>query len=116
VGERQADRVVAAGAAVDQKPAAPGAPRVGGESLGACERRLFRVGADVNALDPGRQVERQHLLAERLAQRGVGTRPSLVAGDVEAAGVASGVRDHRVEVGRRVLVHAGHVNAQRAGS
>ena len=78
---------------------------LGGELLGASERRLARVGPDVDPLDPGREVERQDLIAERLAQRRVGAGPALVAGDVEAAGVALGVGDQRVEVGRRVLVH-----------
>ena len=85
VGERQADRVVAARAAVDQEPAPPRAPGLGGEPLGELERRLGRIGADVDALDPGRDVEPQRRFAERLAQRRVGARPALVAGDVEAA-------------------------------
>ncbi len=94
-------RVVAARGAVDQEPAALRAPGLGGEPLGELERRLGRVGADVDALDPGRDVEPQRRLAERLAQRRVGARPALVAGDVEAARVAVGVGDERVEVGRR---------------
>ena len=44
------------GGAVDQEPAAPRAPGLGGEPLGPLERRVERVGADVDPLDPGRDV------------------------------------------------------------
>ena len=97
--------MVAARAAVDQEPAAPRAPGLGGQPLGELERGVGRVGADVDALDPGGDVELAAPVAERLAQRRVGARPALVAGDVEAAGVAVGVGDQRVEVGGRVLLH-----------
>ena len=44
-------------------------------------------------------------------QRRVRPRPALVSGHVKAARVAIGVFDQGVEVGRRVLLHPGHVNA-----
>ena len=62
-------------------------------------------GPDVDPLDAGRQVELEQPVAERLAQGRVRPRASLVAGDVKPAGVAIGVRDHRVEVRGRVLLH-----------
>ena len=54
---------------------------------------------------PAGMSSSQHPLAERLAQRRVGPGAALVPGDVEAAGVAIGVLDQRVEVGGRVLLH-----------
>ena len=68
------------------------------------------IGADVDALDPGRDVEPQR--RSPIASRSAGSAPgpALVAGDVEAARVAIGVGDQRVEVGSRVLVHARHVS------
>ncbi len=49
---------------------------------------------------PGRQVEQQRLLAERPRSARVGAAAALVAGDVEAARVAAGAVEQRVEVRR----------------
>ena len=105
MGEGEADRVVAARAAVDQEPAAPRPPGLGRQSLRERERHLGGIGPDVDALDAGRQVELEQPVAERLAQGRVRARAALVAGHVKPAGVAIGVRDHRVEVRGRVLLH-----------
>ena len=83
VREREAKSVVAARAAVDEKPAALRAPCLGGQPLCLLERRCGRIGADVDALDPGRDVEPQEPLADRLAQPRVRPPAALVAGDVE---------------------------------
>ena len=95
-------------AAVDEEPAPLRAPGVGGQPLRELERGLRRVRADVDPLDPGRDVEQQRRLADRLAKRRVGARAALVAGDVEAPGIAPDVVDERVEVGRLVLIHRLH--------
>ncbi len=74
VRERHADRVVAAGGAVVEEPAALRAPGLGGEPLALLERRRERVGPDVDALEPGRQVEQQRL-ARRSPRSAAGSAP-----------------------------------------
>ena len=106
VREREADRVVAAGGAVDQEPAAPRAPGVGGEPLGELEGRPRWIRADVDPLDPRGDVEAQGRLADRLTEGGIGSRPALVPRHVEAPRIAIGVSDQRVEVRSLVLIHA----------
>ena len=101
VGEGEADRVVAARGAVEQEPAALGAPGLGGEPLRALEGRRLR--ADVDSLDARRDVVQDRRLAEHLGQPRVAAG-ALVAGDVEAAGVARDVGGDRVEVGGFALV------------
>ena len=102
VAEGHARRVVSLRGAVDEKPRAPGPPRLGGEALGELERR--RVRAHVDALDQGGDVERERALADRVGQRRRRARPSLVARDVKAARVALHVREQGLQVGRPVLV------------
>ena len=82
--QREAQRVVALRRAVGEEPRARGAVGLGRELLGALVRR--RRGAEVDALDVLRDVERERAVADREAQPGVGARAALVAGDVEAAG------------------------------
>ncbi len=101
VGERQADRVVALRGAVDQEPAAARAPGAGGEPLGPLERGRLR--ADVDALGDRGDVVADADLADQLAHLRVGTRPALVPGHLEPAGIAGGVGEQRVDVGGRVL-------------
>ena len=84
VGEREADRVVAARAAVDEEPRALGAPGLGRELLGALEAVDGRVLADVDPGDPGRDVHLDRALPEGLDQAGIGAAAALVAGDDEA--------------------------------
>ena len=43
---------------------APRAPGLGGEALRALERRVERIGPDVDVLGPGREVQRQRFLAD----------------------------------------------------
>src|ERR687891_2573267 len=97
VGEGQAGRVVSLRGAVDQKPASPSPPGLGGQRLGLLEGR--RAGADVDSLDQSRDVMAKPLVSDQAPQGGVGARLALVARDVEAAGIALGVGDQRVEVG-----------------
>ena len=101
VGEGHADRVVSARGAVDQEPAALGAPGLGRETLRALEGG--RLGPDVDPLDARRDVVEDGGLAEGGDQAGVGAG-ALVAGDVEAPRVARDVGDERVEVGGFGLV------------
>ena len=85
--------------------------------LGLLKRDVERVGADVDSLHAGGEVEPQRRVADRGAQPGVGTGPALVAGDVEPPGIRRGVADERVEVGRLALVHeATVIPAARFGS
>ena len=100
--QREAERVVALGGAVGQEPRARRAVGLGGELLGALERR--RLGPEVDAVDVLRDVEHQRVLADRRDQPGVGARAGLVAGDVEARRAAEAVGDDGVEVGRGRLV------------
>ena len=100
--EREAERVVALAGAVGEEPRARGAVRLGGELLGALERRRLRP--EVDAVDVLRDVEHQRVLADRRHQPGVGARAGLVAGDVEARRAAEAVGHDRVEVGRGRLV------------
>src|SRR5690606_12250563 len=62
----------------------------------------------VDAADVLRDVERERVVAERVAQARVGARPALVAGDVEAAGAAEAVGDDGVEVRGGGLLAAAH--------
>ena len=55
---------------------------------------------------PAGKSSRRSRLADRLAQPRVGAGAALVAGDVEAAGIAIRVGDQRVEVRRLALIHA----------
>jgi hypothetical protein len=98
VGERKARHVVALRRAVQEKPRAPGTPRLRGELLRALPRR--RLGAEVDALDERRNVERQGAVAEGLAELGIRARAALVARDMEAAGPTGRIGAQRVEVGR----------------
>ena len=106
VRQRQADRVVALRGAVDQEPAALRAPGAGGEILRLLEGG--RLGADVDPLGDRGDVVAQADLADQLAHRRVGAGAALVAGDLEAAGVAGRVGEQRVDVGGRVLALARH--------
>ena len=101
-GEREAERVVALAGAVGQEPRARRAVGLGGELLGALERRRLRP--EVDAVDVLRDVEHQRVLADRGDQPGVRARAGLVAGDVEARGAAEAVGHDGVEVGRGRLV------------
>ena len=96
VGEGHADRVVSAGGAVDQEPAALGAPGLGREALRALE--WGRLGPDVDPLDAGRDVMEDGGLAEGVGQPGVGAG-ALVPGDVEPPRVRER-RRRRVRRGR----------------
>jgi hypothetical protein len=87
--------MVSAGRSVDQEPAPPGAPGSGRQTLRALERG--RLGADVDALDAGRDVVEDSGLAEGGYQGGVGAQP-LVPRDMKAPRVPSDVGDDRVEV------------------
>ena len=78
----------------------------GGELLRLLERG--RLGADVDPLGDRGDVVAQADLADQLAHRRVGARAALVAGDLEAAGVAGRVGEQRVDVGSRVLALARH--------
>ena len=106
VRQRHADRMVAARGAVDEEPRAPRAPGLGGEPLRLLEGRVERVGADVEVLGPGREVERERQIADGLAPARIGPTPALVTGDVEAPDLAFGEIDERVEIRGLVLVHA----------
>ena len=59
-----------------------------------------RLGAEVHAVGEGRDVERQRPRAEGLEQSLVGALAALVAGHVQARGVAPGVGEEGVEIGR----------------
>jgi hypothetical protein len=100
--QREAQRVVALRGAVGEEPRARGAVRLGGELLGALERR--RLGPEVDAVDVLRHVEHQRVVADRAAQAGVGPLARLVPGHVEARRAAEAVGDDRVEVRRGRLV------------
>ena len=102
--------MVALRRAVGQEPGARGAVGLGGELLGALERRRRR--AEVDAVDVLRDVELERLPADRGADAEVGAVARLVAGDVEAGRAAEPVRDDRVEVRRRGLVGRGHNTRQ----
>ena len=104
VGDREAGGDVALRGAVDQEPGAPRPPGLGGEELGALEGS--RLGADVDPLDQRGDVVTQPRGAGQLAQRRVGAGAALVARHVEAAGVAVGVGEERVQIGGLFL--AGH--------
>jgi hypothetical protein len=95
VGQRHADRVVAPGRTIQQKPAALGSPRLCGQSLGALEGG--RVRTDVDPLDPRGKVVQDCGLAQCLDQALVGPR-ALMPRDVEATRVARNIRDDGVEV------------------
>ena len=88
VGERQADRVVAAGAAVDQEPAAPRAPGLGGESLGASERRRVRSGPTSIPSIPAGMSSASARSPNASLSAGSAPGPPLWPGDVEARRVA----------------------------
>jgi hypothetical protein len=96
--QRQADRVAGLAGAVDEKPGAPGAPGRGGGPLRRLQRRL--AAAEVDAVYARRYVEREPL-AERGRELLARAGSALVAGDVEAAGVAAGVTLDGLEVRRR---------------
>src|SRR6185369_559363 len=95
-GEREAERVVALGGAVGEKPRAGGAVGLRRELLRSLERRRLR--AEVDAVDVLRDVELERLPADRGADAEVGSRPRLVARDVEAGRPAEAVGDDRVEI------------------
>ncbi len=114
VGERHADRVVAAGRAVDEEPAATRPPSLGGQRLRLLEGDVEGVGTDVDALDAGREVEAQAASPIALAKAGIGAGAALVPGDVEAARVGVGELDQGVEVRRPALIHGVHRSARAA--
>ena len=114
VRERQHRDVVALRGAVDQEPAAACSPGRGGERLGLLERR--RLGTLVDPRGERGDVEGDGSLAERLDEAGVGRAAALVAGDVEAAGVAVGVGAQRVEIGRLGLRRRLALTAQASGA
>src|SRR5262249_13751796 len=92
---------VSARGSVDEEPAALGAPGIGRQVLGPLERG--RLGPDVYPVDAGWEVVQDRLLAQGGDQGRIGSR-ALVAGNVEAAGIARDVGDDRVEVGSLGLV------------
>jgi len=102
VAQGEAGRMVPLRGAADQEPAALCAPRGGRKTLRPLEGG---VRADVDALDPGRDVVLEGRLPEGRNQRRVGSLAALVAGDVEPPGLALGVGDDGVEVRRLPLVH-----------
>ena len=102
LGEGEADGLVALGRTVGEKPRPLGSPRIGRHRLGLLERSRGR--AHVDAVDDHRNVERERLPAERLEQPGVGPRPTLVTGYVEAPGSALGVPAKGLEIGGGVVV------------
>ena len=109
VGEGHADRVVAARRAVDEEPAPPCAPGLGGERLRLLERDVERIGTDVDALDARWEVEAERGVPDRVPQPRVGAGAALVPGDVEAARVGLREPDERVEIRGPPLIHAATV-------
>ena len=78
-----------------QEPAAPRAPGLGGEPLRVLERGRRGSGPTSMPSIPAGMSRSQRPLADRLAQRRVGARAALVAGDVEAARVRGRRRRRR---------------------
>ncbi len=106
--------MVALRGAVDQEPAAASSPGRGGERLGLLERR--RLGTLVDPRRERGDVEGDGTLAEGVDEAGIGGTSPLVAGDVEATGVAVGVGAQRVEIGRLGLRRRLTLSAQATGT
>jgi hypothetical protein len=96
MAERQQGHVVPLRRAVHQPPRSPRAPRLRRQALGLAERR--GLVADVDPVGQRRDVDGEDALAEGLYEAGVGARPALVAGYVEAPRLAGRPCAQGVEV------------------
>ena len=96
---RPADEVALRGA-VDQEPAAPRPPRLGGEALRLARTASARAPMSMPQRQRG-DVERERRLADGLDQLRVGARAALVAGDVQPRRAARGVARSASRYGRR---------------
>ena len=103
LGDGQAGRQIALRGAVGQQPRAPGAPRLGREPPCGLVRGDSAVGRDVDALDERRQVERQRVLGERIAQVAVRRDAALVTGHHRPPRAARSVGSQRLEIRRHAL-------------
>jgi hypothetical protein len=93
--------MVATGGAVEQEPAAPGAPGVCREPLRPLKGRGLRP--DVDPFDSRRDVVEDRRLAQGGYQAGIGP-DALVARDVEPAGVAGHIANDGVQVRSFALI------------
>ena len=99
----QAGCHVALRRAVGEKPRPPRAPGVGRQPARDLVRGRRRADAGVDALDQGRDVERERCGAQRRTQPAVRREAALVPGHHRAARVAGGERDQRLEIRRQAL-------------
>src|SRR5688500_13384412 len=96
VAKGEAGGVVSLRGAIEQEPAAPVDQGLARELLRELERR--RLLADVDAGDQGGDVHLERTRPDAVKQRGIRSRAALVAGNVEARGVAPRVLSQRVDV------------------
>src|SRR6185295_486046 len=109
VAEREAGGVIALRGAIDEEPASPRAPGLGGEPLSALEGGM---GTDVDPLEASRDVEVERRLAQLRDRRWVCSGPALVPRNVEATWPAPGVIDDGVQIGSLVLLAVARLRLQ----